>query len=170
VAVTASVTLPDQPATGSVDYVTLAGDGYYAPHSMYIVAIAADEDASGGSITLTVNPDPRFAQCATIMSCFDTDTTPKPFQMNLGIERPGQGVFSYVFTRDSADSPTGIQVVGFMPPIFVPQARWEVSVANVDTFALEMRMLVYNFMIDAPKRVPLQFIVTALRSQGAFLN
>lgn len=59
--VSVSVTLPAQPATGTVRYQALGGDGVNTPIGMYsVVGLQVTGDATGGSATLQVIFDAKY--------------------------------------------------------------------------------------------------------------
>lgn len=59
-AVTETVVLPAQPATGLVDYIPLGGNGYNAPMSAYSFQVTLASDASAGTNSITLEMDPQF--------------------------------------------------------------------------------------------------------------
>lgn len=163
--VTQSVQLPDQPTIGTVSLLPLAGDGYSAPHSYFVVDIDSVQDASGGSAIINVEADPRFASYCAMCEVEDTDTTPKKFQI---IIRPPNGP-SFSADKISTDAISGAQVLMFMPPPLFPINHWEMRTANVDTFTFSGKMWILNWRIDAPTRVPFPLILAGMPQTSGWL-
>ena len=59
-AVSASLTMPNQPADGFVDYIPLGGDGFRTPFQMANVFFRSAGDASGGQHFVTLFIDPVY--------------------------------------------------------------------------------------------------------------
>lgn len=66
--VSASVTLPAQPAIGSSSYLPLGGNGKQAPHGCYVVEAGVVGDAGGGTASITVNLDTRYTNLVAYMN------------------------------------------------------------------------------------------------------
>lgn len=161
--VSSSLTLPAQPAIGSSFFVPLGGDGFTSPMSMFEVAITQDSDASGGTNVATVNFDTRFESVVVRAEiAVDSVTAAADYAMvlnqsqsnRIGIRTQGQTDFNAL---------VGINHAAWdLPPIMNAQnIRFEAD--NVDaTETAFFSCLVYNFNIDASRRMPLAILLASL--------
>ncbi len=64
-----TLTLPQNPTVGTVDYVPLGGDGFQAPFAAYSVRdFEQTGDAGGGTITFSIDVDERFCSYVSWLS------------------------------------------------------------------------------------------------------
>lgn len=161
--VSVAVTLPAQPAVGSTFFVPLGGDGLTSPISMFEVAVNLDSDASGGTNVCTINFDNRFesvvvrAEMAidSALAAVDYAIVLNQAQSNrVGVRTQGLTNFEAL---------TGINHAAWdLPPIMnARNIRFETD--NVDdTETAFYTCLVYNFDIDASRRMPLAILLASL--------
>lgn len=163
-AVTEIIALGDQPVTGEIRYVPLAGDGYTAPHSMYIANIDLAQDASGGVIAIRVTRDPRWEHLVGVMAFTNTNTTAAKSQFD--ITNDASGPF-FIVAGTPVTLPGGTQSGVWVPPPIINPQSFNIRAANVDTFTLTYAALIYNFRIDASKRIPLSVLLASVPTGGS---
>lgn len=159
-AVSLSVTLPDQPPPfGGSRFVPLGGDGRSAPQSMYVVGMLLNGDASGGDATLTLVPDPQFTSVADYVTCGTFSSVAAVTgiaQVVAGGENAG-AQFTLAATGLGAGEAT--QTTTWSPPTILletnqdPSIRFVTPNVNGVTYSLTVRL--YNFGRDVKHRVPL---------------
>ncbi len=161
--VTASLTLPAQPASGQVDIRPLGGNGYVSPQSFYLVNINLVSDASGGTNTITVNLDPQYQGVISLMQTrLLSAAADRIVRLTLAPEIWAAVALSFsVQGTQVVDSDVGSNLMFSPPPLF-DSSRAEAIVDNVDTETFTLRMLIYNFKRDAFQKVPLNVLLASL--------
>lgn len=170
-AVALVVDLPDQPAGGSAVEVPLAGNGYWSPHSETHVTAPLPGDASGGLQTITVSFDPRWTSIIAFCQ-LEIDSLGAPRNVTLRTQMGPDMFDGIVFNVQGLTSPGGIGALSPTTWYPVPQfynfstgqtpPNIVLTKSNVDSEDVVMHLLVYNFKIDAAKRVPLQVLYSCL--------
>lgn len=169
--VSGSITLPlvgSANSTAQAKEVSLAGNGYWSPHSAWHVRFRLDADASGGSQTATIHLDQRWASMLAMVSvnCGSLAaakriglfvTIDEDLSMGTEILLPEHGTLT---SRKGIWTP--------QPQILVapPGASFTNNVlldtANVDTENVTMELVLYNFKKDAPKVTPITILNNCL--------
>ena len=68
-AITETLVLPAQPASGTVTYVPMGGDGFSAPFAAYVInSFRQTGDAGGGSLAANVTMDQRYTSLASYVT------------------------------------------------------------------------------------------------------
>ncbi len=170
-AVTVDVDLQEQPASGLIQIVPLAGNGYTAPKSMYLVDVNLTQDGSGGVAAIRVTRDDRFEHIVAIMAGNNTNTSVVAIQFDIQLVRtdnPGPGGPSFSISKIPSLSPGVKQLSVFIPPPLINPVTFNCRCTNVDTFTLTTTMVIYNFNIDASKITPLSVLLASIPSGGSF--
>lgn len=169
--VVATMTLPQQGATGVLRYTPLGGNGMSSPKGMYQLRnFAVTGDVSGGSIKLQVVMDDRF--CCMVayatMLYAGTGTDPMPIRWLFG---GSIGGISPDQVRQVAADVVPTTVGGdrvqdmWVPPAFVhgsdPNLTLEISTINEDGDVLQLHASIFVFDINARQRVPFELLVAS---------
>jgi len=165
-AVTTTVTMPDQPATGQVRYIPLGGDGYVAPHSAYSCFISHAMDASGGNSSINLQFDQRFTQMISYMRSevvgVAADTAVRQFIRIDGDEIISDTTFGTYWVGTALSSrlwkPPG--VIGTSTPSMT--AYMTSQMVNVDGDTHNFTCRVYNFDKRARELTPLPILLSSL--------
>ncbi len=164
-AVSLAVNLTDQPPDGKIEYLPLGGDGYTSPHSLYSVDVSLSQDVSGGVAAIVISRDERFEHLITLMGSFNSNTSAVATQFDVTAGE-SSGPF-FISNALPVLTPGGTQTALWTPPPIINPITMALRVANVDGFAFTLTMLVFNFRIDASKRIPLPVLLSSLPSAGA---
>jgi len=174
--VTATVTFPSQPASGTLKYVPLGGNGYTDPFAMYqLKDFSVTGDATGGTASLHVIMDNRY--CCMLayasMTSAATGTDPMSIRWVWGSDTGGESPQAFRF-QEAPVSPLGFG--SRVSDTWVPQAfmqgsdpvalRLSVASVNEDTDAVVMHAVIYLYNINARNRVPMSQLVKAQGSSG----
>ncbi len=170
--VSATITLPEQPAVGSIAYVPLGGDGYAAPFAMYqLNSVGVVNDATSGTAQLFINMDPQF-QAVIQNMVFDIASAAADKELVCSIsDRTG------LYT-DFA------QVIALLPSItgisnarasWCPVPLFDVGqingiVANVDTETLSISGQILLFNRRATEIVPLPLLLASLSRAASMIT
>ncbi len=157
-AVTETLELPSQPASGVTEYLPLGGDGFVAPFAAYLIRnMALTGDASGGNITWIVKMDPKYCALISYITLRNAQATPADMEYVLAIggdrvpDFIDQGLIDTV--AQTIDS-TGASVTWRPPPYMMPFGKFagasfspnfNAKILNVDTDAAQVSALVYLF-------------------------
>lgn len=170
--VTSTVSLPDQPAAGLVEFVPLGGDGYLAPIAQYILSeFAIAGDVSGGSAQLFVNMDPQYQGLVQLISfrmdgaTADTDIVASITTRNLGFSDTFSGVLKDV-TISGITNTRGT----YAPAPMFDFGQINAVVPNVDGDSLTMGAIINCFARDASRKVPLSILLSCLPRGATFLS
>jgi len=170
VGVTSSVQLPEQPASGFVEEVALAGNGYHAPHSETHVKLQLDADVSGALWQTTITFDPKWSSLIAYVhlefgSLLDTKIVACRTQLGPDMFL-GQNVLIPPSFESLPENNQGLWVppaqLYFAPGMPGWQPNITVRTDNTDTENGTVFLLLYNFKKDAGKRVPLSVIYSCL--------
>jgi len=163
VAIAENLTLPAQPATGSVTYVTLGGDGYMAPFAAYSVSDwQVTADASGGRATYTLTMDDRFVGLMSYASF--TGIQGSTLDVGCRWRLRGTPGAPPVFRALTIDAITTNAVGAQLNDLFVPQPvllpggqpatlLFETDNVNGDSYFIST--LIYLFNIDVRQKTPM---------------
>ncbi len=162
--VSSSVTLPNQPAAGASVYTPLGGDGYTAPHACYLAQIIVAGDASGGTVLLEIQGDPRFTNVvAWINPLTITAAAAGEFQITL-VEHATStlppvaivGTFPHVAVGFGGNQ----AFLWYPPPLyFRGQGRIQLAQINVGVGeSYRLRAQIYCFKIDVLQTTPLPIL------------
>ncbi len=153
--VSTSVTLPSSPATGTLEYVPLGGDGFTAPFAMYnIRGMTVTGDASAGIATLTINMDDRYtALVGYCMGQIEGAGGNRHVRMNMGGGRTAGAKVDELVVVNSSQTQS-IILTWVPPPLVLPGGRTSVSLIqaaflNVDTDIFSLDCAIYLFNIRA---------------------
>lgn len=160
-----SVVLPSQPVAGSLEYIPLGGDGLTAPQSAWFMDMQITGDATGGAIRAVVLRDDRFEHILQFMSVETDSATAVSYRMDIfrGAKASSAQAFHNVGTTQLS-SVTGhvLACQLWTPPAVIGPVQFEAKVPNVDTELFKFKLLIYNFQVDASKRVPLNILFQCL--------
>jgi len=170
-AVGIQVNLPAQPTAGIVEEYGLAGDGLTAPHSEARVRLLLDGDSGGGLMTMTIGMDLRWASLVSYALCDVASLSDaKQIAWRMGV---GSDMALGVNLEIPLSFPGG-QAVGannqglWCPPPVLLMPNGSVPAVlifttdNTDTEDIALHVLIYQFKIDAAKRVPLPILHSVL--------
>lgn len=166
-AINVDVDLQDQPASGLIQIVPLAGNGYTAPKSMYLVDVDLTQDASGGVAAIRVTRDDRFEHICAVMSADNNNSSAVAIQFDIQLVRAPAGP-SYNVSKIPSLSPGVKNLAMFIPPPLINPVTFNVRCTNVDTFVLRATMVIYNFNINASKVTPLSVLLASMPAAGSF--
>jgi len=157
-----TVVLPDQPAAGSVEYVGLGGNGYLAPHSMYLIDQQITGDVTGGDVLFRISRDERFEHLImTMMVQGDGSTVDLPFRMEIFRGQQSFLIQSGLIVATTVLNGTGSNRVWSPSPLIGP-TFWRLRVDNTLGKIVKFKSVIYNFRIDASKLVPLNLLLQNL--------
>jgi len=131
---------------------------------MWIVDAVIVMDGSGGDASIRVTFDPRFSCIAQVLAQEVTDTTVRVGQYDITVQ-DSDAFFRISKLNNAVVGGGGCSM--WSPPPIVRADRFIVRTPNVDTFELRARMILLNFQIDAPTRVPLAQILASLPRAGS---
>lgn len=161
IAVSATVTLPAQPAVGAVEYIPLGGNGYTAPHAAYDVEISVTGAAGGGAADLRILLDPRFCSLVSYVFLQNVQDTAADAEFRVFIDGGGApaqvdagDITSVAATVSSASinrtwNPTPVVLFGPRAPII------GLSMTNVDSDVITLSTMIYLFNINARQATPM---------------
>jgi len=171
VSITETITLPNQPAVGTLEYIPLAGDGLAAPQSAFFLDHQITGDASGGFIRWQVHRDGRFSHLLQFMSAESDSITAISYRFDIfrGANASTAQAFHNVGTTGlSSVSGNVLAAQIWTPPAVIDPVKFELKLPNADGEEHKFKMLIYNFKVDASKRVPLNILFQSLiRSASA---
>lgn len=159
-AVTETVTLPDQPTIGFVRYVPLGGNGYQAPFAQYVIDnFALAGDVSGGAVQHQVIMDPRYSSLVAYLSITNVQASSADMDFKLRIDSNApqssiaNQIESGVITAISAtvSSATANKIWSPVPTIMPGGGEGGLimsEVLNVDGDLTRLSALIYLFNID----------------------
>lgn len=162
-----TVSLPDNPTTGTARLIVLTGGGFYAPKSMYEVQLTLTGDATGNLSTNVINTDPRFLSLVQRMEVTSLAGTPVEYQLIQTLA--GSAVNSSVVGLTIANTTSSFNpsTAYWDPPGLLPISQVSSIIANVDTVVHVLTVWIYNFDINALNTVPLPILLAALaRTSG----
>lgn len=169
--VSSTVTLPNQPTDGLVEFVPLGGDGYLAPLAQYIVSeFKVDGDVSGGSSQLFLNMDPQYQGLVQLIS-FRMDGATADVDMVCSITTKNLG-FSDTWSGVLLDKTiAGITNVrgSYAPAPLFDFGQVNCVVPNVDGDDLTLGLIINCFARDASRKVPMGILLSSL-PRGATFN
>lgn len=160
-AITEILTLPNQPAVGSVEYIPLGGNGFQAPQSAFMFDFRITGDASGGLVKWEVNRDERFEHIVSFLALESDAATAMDYI--LGIRRRAGTTF-----HNTGQSPDGsvlgqdFTTVLWTPPTMIDPITWIATTENQDTIDFKFKGIVYNFNIRASEIVPLGTLLASV--------
>lgn len=151
-------TLPNQPAAGSAVYLPLGGNGFLAPHSAYSIDMQITGDASGGGIAFRIDRDERFEHLIQSMM-LQVDGS-AAIQYKFEVFRHADSIFINAGTSSAttaANADGAYQL--WTPPAMIDPSFWRLKVTNVDGVQVKFKCLIYNFNIEASKKIPLNLLL-----------
>lgn len=171
-AVSSTVTLPAQPAAGSVTTIGLAGNGYAAPHSETRARVTLDGAAGGGLASIQVNWDTRWVSLVSWAT----------FGIN-GLSSNAVAKLTYTIAPGCAMGamitvPTGLSSVlstvtwtptpqlCSMPTIDSVQPNFLTQCPNIDGDDYQLDLVLYNFKKDVLQVTPLSVLLASLPRGG----
>lgn len=135
---------------------------------MFVAHIQIAGDVSGGNAVLTVVSDPRFEGLVT--HCSGTvwgATAAENYLIEVGTRQSGQGVRNAGQTFFS-DFALGQAQFDWDPPAIIDSSQVQVTYANTDGDTYHLAVFIYNFKIEASKKVPLNELLSSLPRSGSF--
>lgn len=161
--VTETLTLPAQPATGSVFRIPLGGDGFTAPIAAYsIKGFNLVGDAGGNNVEQIVIMDDRFCSLISWVTLRNVQATELDADVILkvsGSQTPAQMFHELVVASAVAISTTTI-VKTFIPTPFVlpggpAVGNFSTRVLNVLADVVSVDALIYLFDITVREKTPM---------------
>lgn len=164
--------IPDEPASGYVRFQPLGGDGMSDPIAAYSVRLDATGDASGGTHTLRIKPDPQYCSLVSYMVGHQINAT-GDVNARMGVS-PEDGSSTLFFTtlnhtdiNLSAGNATAIRVFSPPPLILSPSSQeadeWlYLQVANTNGRESRLLARIYVFQKIARERTPMSVLVACL--------
>jgi len=181
VSVTASLVLPNQPAVGVVADTPLGGDGWSAPHSSQEVSFSLVGDASGGTMSLRVHTDPRWASVVSHITLRKSSAA-ADWTWALQVFPDRQAMCQITGTKVALALASASDSVLWCPPPLIGTTGQDGTSAsdpffifatcvNVDvTETLTMNIKIYNFRKTVRERVPLSVILASLPRSSSVFN
>lgn len=156
-----TMTIPNQPNVGNLEYVPLGGNGWEAPQSAWMLDMHITGDASGGFLLFTVNRDDRFEHLVQFMSIEVIRATTIPYRFDL-FRSNATEIHNFGET-DLCDA-TGLEATGtiWTPPPMINPIKFATGTTNVDLELVRFKLLLYNFNIRASEKVPLSVLLASL--------
>ncbi len=164
-AVTTTLTLPGQPAAGTVEYVPLGGDGFYSPIAAYSLAnIGATGAVGGGALTVRVNMDTRYCSLISYVSIGLVQATPADVEVRFTIADTKARVPRLVEQGDVTfvDSDISVATIAktWNPPATVLPGGTiapfvQLVVVNIDADIMNLDALIYLFNVRARELTPM---------------
>lgn len=159
-ALSESITLPDQPAGGSIEYIPLGGNGFDSPRSAFYGSVNIVGDVSGGLITISVFADPRFEHVVAFLACDKLQEAAAGFRFSIG--RASTSIQTEGVTKASGMSGDDFSSIVYAPVAMIDATHWALRMTNVDGVDTRFKFLVYNFNIQASLKVPLSVLLASL--------
>ncbi len=161
--VAASVTLPDQPANGTVVLLPLGGDGNSAPRSRYeVFAFAIAGDGSGGNAVLTLTLDDVYESLVMQVSCFHNSPNDSENVFQL-VSRKNAVAINAVTAHLLAEAgPTSRALAIWCPPPLINVTEVNLTTPNLNTETYQMSVTILNFNKRASERTPLNILYASL--------
>lgn len=172
-AVTTTVTMPEQPASGRVVYRPLGGNGLRSPLAMASVSIKSTGDASAGNHQVTCVIDSTYMFVPT---CVLAGVTNPGAAFDIRIDVVPTPFFGFSWTIGGNIS-TAIDYLSATPPPLVMEHDDSAAATpriycikdNVNAEELELRILFYLFRRRAAELVPIEDIFSSVpRGQSVF--
>lgn len=166
-AVSATVSLPGQPANGVLDYIPLGGNGFTAPFAAWsLEQMTATGDATGGALTIGVNMDQRYVSLVAFITLAVLQATSADADLRIqltGSNTTDQGE-NLIMPSTSATIASRTSGTVWRPtPMLLPGGqgnpadlpRISARVLNVDTDVFELSTLIYLFNIRVREVTPM---------------
>ncbi len=159
IAVVETLVLPAQPATGSVNYIPLGGDGFSAPNGAYAVNnFSLTGDATGGLLTFNVTMDNRYCSLVSYATGLIGQVTPTDAEFRTILRSlTGNAVPEIVHAgiREALVAAFVVEVneLWSVPPVILPggpdvgQLSWNWVNADGDSFSLDALIYVFNIRV-----------------------
>lgn len=152
ISVTATVTLGEQPASGSIAFEPLGGNGFDAPSAVYMGTATIAQDASGGTARVLVLRDPRYTCIGALLGHSNTNTTQDRISYDVNVAG-----HSFTFARLLSEMTT-VNQGSLLLPCLYKTGQWNCRADNVDTFSLSFSFEIFCFDINVAQKVPLRVI------------
>jgi len=178
-AVTETIVLPNQPASGQVTRVALGGDGLISPMAAYAIKDFALTGDGTGLVTHLVQMDPKFCAIVAYVTYTNLQATAadQDVRMTVGADEQARLLFAQTIQTLDADyksagiptlnatwNPTPLILqggVGFTNPPFI---RMQVESFTGDV--VQLSALVYLFDINVRNRTPIELLYRAMGGRG----
>jgi len=175
--VAATLTLPGQPASGTVVRTPLGGDGKTSPISADSFTVNLASDASAGSNSILVHTDPRFS-CLTAHLQIRVASLAANINFQLMCAPTVTGLMQITGTIVDIGL-TGVNPgVLWCPPGHIGSTDVTPSsgtamfllatIENTDTETLTFNALVFNFVKDVQQITPLPVLLASLPRGSSF--
>ncbi len=172
-AVSATVVLPAQPATGLTTFIPLAGDGLFSPLGYYLVENNVVGDASGGVATVQIGGDPRYTNLFSFVNAKVSSAaaaTDFLISMSFNAAGPIDNQIQVVGTMPFVGA-VGLEscYLWYPPPILWTTAGFlQMACINVDvTETYQLFTQVYCFAKDVTNVMPLSLLMQSLVTASA---
>ncbi len=161
-AITQTLTLPNQPPVGAVEYIPLGGNGWTAPQSAFAVDWRITGDVSGGATRWVLNRDPRFEHILQFMMIESDSATAITYRMDIFRGISAGAVHNVGTTALSAVIGHVLASQMWVPPPIIDPNKFEAKIDNVSTEVGKFKLLIYNFNIRASEEMPLSMLLASL--------
>ncbi len=163
-----SFALPAQPDEGGFELVPLGGNGFTAPHSMYLASPFITGDASGGIAEVDMTLDDRYT-CLVNHVQVDATSAAGAKHTRIVLFGPGSFAMSVAPIAPVSSIDTVARASWSPDPLFKARSlksRW----LNVDTEVYYCHSVIYNFDIRAAEEMPLSALLASLpRSESVIV-
>ncbi len=159
--VSASLTLPAQPAVGVSRFTPLGGDGTSAPLGCYLTTLSVVGDASAGTATVILALDARFTNLIAFIDATVASAAAAPdfhLAINDGVQNPSVIVTGTM--PHTAIETTNASFLWYPPPLYwIQNGRCTGTYVNVDaTETYSITLQVYVFHPEVTRITPLPFL------------
>lgn len=163
-AVSVTVTLPEQPVLGANAFTPLGGDGWTAPHSVAEVSIGSAGDASAGNNDIILNFDPRFQSIVAYLRLVNASAS-AGIEMRMTMlpalprSQPQMQAFANAVPVNALDTTNGFN---WSPPPIAHFDRVQARSTNTNGDQLTLMAYIYQFQRTVLQQVPLNIILSSL--------
>lgn len=163
IAIAETLTLPAQPASGTLTRLNLGGDGFRAPIAAYsLEAMTLTGDVSGGSLRFLINMDARFCtlMAYSAFAIAQGSKSNADFRYILGGDTvPGQQLTGTTTAINLTVHGTNNGFTWYPKPFVLPgggqNSNLQLDVLNVDDDVVAMNGIFYLFDIRVRELTPM---------------
>lgn len=160
-----TISLPNQPVTGSAIFQPMGGDGWTAPLGRYEVDASLTMDASGGTWSIGVELDRQFMNLVALMQLeMNISSDTEAFSMDIKM-RAATNIYRVAGDLLQTQT-TSINRIWSPPPIIDP-VNMDFRLGNTDTKIGRATGTVYCFRKGAQHEVPIDKLLQCLVRAGS---
>lgn len=154
-----------QPASGSVLFQPMGGDGWTSPQGRYEIDISLAMNVSGGTWRIAVQLDPQYMNLVALMQ-LETDQASDtiPFAMDMKL-KASTNIFRVAGDLLQLDSASCSRLWSVPPAIDVKDIDFRLD--NTDTFTGRATATIYVFRKGAQHIIPIDKIFQCLVRAGS---